>query len=139
MEELNVTKENEGFIYSIKCVSENMDKKCPQSCYYSDKSGKDACSYISDCEKLGITCEKKQFVCIKIIVNVKMIQNGLLVQRILCLLIARDIPTMELSFVGSYCLLEYQKIEQRFSLGLNWIIFNYSHLFQKVSQYQNLR
>ena len=68
-----------------------------------------------------------------------MIQNGLLVQRILCLLIARDIPTMELSFVGSYCLLEYQKIEQRFSLGLNWIIFNYSHLFQKVSQYQNLR
>ena len=75
MEELNVTKENEGFIYSIKCVSENMDKKCPQSCYYSDKSGKDACSYISDCEKLGITCEKKQFVCIKIIVNVKNIGN----------------------------------------------------------------
>lgn len=71
MEELNVTKENDGFIYSIKCVSENMDKKCPQSCYYSDKSGKDVCSYISDCEKLGITCENKEFVCIKIIVNVK--------------------------------------------------------------------
>lgn len=75
MEELNVTKENDGFIYSIKCVSENMDKKCPQSCYYSDKSGKDTCSYISDCKKLGITCEKKQFFCIKIIGNVKNIGN----------------------------------------------------------------
>ncbi|MDY6114089.1 MAG: restriction endonuclease [Alloprevotella sp.] len=71
MEDMKVQMEYDGYIYSIKSVSENMDRKCALVCSLSERIGKDACSFILNCEKLGIECKQNLFSCIKIVVNVK--------------------------------------------------------------------
>lgn len=64
-----IQKENEGLIYSIKSIERSGNLQCSKSCfYYKDK---EPCSYVKNCNRIGIKCNNKHFSCIELHVNVK--------------------------------------------------------------------
>ena len=69
-----IQKENEGLIYSIKSIERSGNLQCSKSCfYYKDK---EPCSYVKNCNRIGIKCNNKHFSCIELHVNVKNVDTS---------------------------------------------------------------
>lgn len=69
MNDLNIAKENEGFIYTILSFERNVEIKCSRNCHYiSDRE------YFEDCPihlMMGNSKTKSKFTADKLILNVK--------------------------------------------------------------------
>lgn len=73
MNEINIPKRANGFIYTIKSVNEAIIK-CPTSCYRTQNEVND-CWDLQQAKQLGIVYREGAFECIQVVVNVKNIGN----------------------------------------------------------------
>lgn len=67
--ELNVPKENGGYIYTVKEVSYTTIP-CSSRCFYYNRSDM-RCSYFDELDKIGITHTPSSFSAVKVVINVK--------------------------------------------------------------------
>ena len=74
MNEINVPKSANGFIYTIKSF-ERTTIKCPKTCCYIEDKDYD-CWYVNKLKQLGISFNQGQFDCIKVVINVKNIGDN---------------------------------------------------------------
>ena len=69
MSEINIPKSANGFIYTIRSA-EKAIIKCPKSCCYIEDEDYD-CWFARDLKEIGVKFSKGEFLCFKVVVNVK--------------------------------------------------------------------